>query len=210
MNGCPLSRRQLLEMTLLGAAGLFLDPAGAGAQLLEREHRPTLDAPNLAEYPIAVPVRVSVDHPMAPSHFIESVEVVLETDPVPEKGTYQFTPANGRAWVSFPMRSGAGGLLKAIATCSRHGRFVGTRELRVAGDGCASDLDAAAKDRLGNPKLRVLRAPQVGEVVEVLARLDHGSDTGLLLKAGRYVRVRSEFFLKEMHVYLGRQKISEF
>ncbi|MGH7325605.1 MAG: thiosulfate oxidation carrier complex protein SoxZ, partial [Candidatus Rokuibacteriota bacterium] len=42
------------------------------------------------------------------------------------------------------------------------------------------------------------------------ARLDHGSDTGLLLKAGRYVRVRSEFFLKEMHVYLGRQKISEF
>lgn len=109
-------------------------PPDAGAQLLEREHRPTLDAPSLAENPVAVPVRFTVDHPMEPGHFIESMEIVLETDPVPHKGTYRFPPANGRAGVSFPMRSGAGGTLKAIVTCSRHGRFVGRRELRIAGD----------------------------------------------------------------------------
>lgn len=210
MNGCPLSRRQLLEVTLLGAAGLLLDHAGAGAQSLEREHRPILDTPNLAENPTAVPVRVSVDHPMEPGHFIESVEIVLETDPVPHKGTYRFTPANGRARVSFPMRSGVGGLLKATATCSKHGRFVGTREFRVAGDGCASDPDVVAKQQPGNPRLRVAGSVRFGEVAEVLAKIDHDSDTGLRLKDGKYVRLRPEFFVKEMRVYLGRHRISEF
>lgn len=207
---CQLSRRDLLEVTLLGAAGLFLEPAIAGAQSLERDHRPTLDVPSIAENPTAVPVRVSVDHPMEPGHFIESLEIVLETDPVPHKGTYRFTPANGRARVSFPMRSGAGGPLKAIATCSRHGRFVGTRELRVAGDGCASDPDVVAKQQPGNPRLRVMGSVRVGEVVEILAKIDHDSDTGLRVKDGTYMRFRPEFFVKEMRAYLGRRRISEF
>jgi hypothetical protein len=35
-----------------------------------------------------------------------------DKDPVPSKGKFLFTPANGRAWVAFPMRLGAGGLLR--------------------------------------------------------------------------------------------------
>jgi predicted secreted protein len=210
MNSCPLSRRQLVDMTLIGAAGLLLDPAGAGAQLLERDHRPNLDTPHLAENPTAAPVRVSVDHPMEPGHFIESLAIVLQTDPVPHKGTYRFTPANGRAQVSFPMRSGVGGSLKAIAMCTRHGRFVGTREVRVAGDGCASDPDVIAKQQPGNPRLRVVGPVRVGGVIEVLAKIDHDSDTGLRLKDGKYVRFRPEFFVKEMRAYLGGRRVSEF
>jgi desulfoferrodoxin (superoxide reductase-like protein) len=48
-----------------------------------------LEVPKLAEDPTAVPVRVSVDHPMERDHFIESVEVILDADPVPHKGTYR-------------------------------------------------------------------------------------------------------------------------
>ncbi|MGH7310232.1 MAG: thiosulfate oxidation carrier complex protein SoxZ [Candidatus Rokuibacteriota bacterium] len=40
--------------------------------------------------------------------------------------------------------------------------------------------------------------------------MDHDSDTGLRLKDGRYVRVRREFFVREMPAYLGRHRISEF
>lgn len=204
-----VSRRSVVGFALFGAAEIVLRPAMSYAETVASGHQPILDVPKLAEDPTAVPVRVSVDHPMDPDHFIDSVELILETDPVPHKGTYRFTPANGRARVAFPMRSGTGGLLKAIVTCNRYGRFVGTREVRAGGDGCASEPDGA-RARPGNPRVRVMGVPKLGEVVEVAAKLDHESDTGLRLKDGKYTRVRPEFFVREMQVFLGGQRISEF
>lgn len=209
MDSALLSRRSIVELALVGAAGIVLRPAATDAGAPAFEHRPAIEVPALAEDPSAVPVRVSVDHPMERDHFIESVELILEADPVAHKGTYRFTPANGRARISFPMRSGAGGLLKAIATCNRHGRFVGTREVRVGGDGCASESDGW-RGRPGNPRVRVMGVPKLGEVVEIAAKLDHESDTGLRLKDGKYTRVRPEFFVREMQVFLGGERISEF
>jgi desulfoferrodoxin (superoxide reductase-like protein) len=203
-----MSRRSVV-FALSGAAAIVLRPAIGPAQTLAAGHQPTLDVPTLAEDPTAVPVRVSVDHPMTREHFIQSVELILEADPVPHKGTYRFTPANGRARVSFPMRSGTGGLLKAIVTCNRHGRFVGTGAVRVGGDGCASESDGW-RWRPGNPRIRVMGVPKIGEIVEVATKLDHVSDTGLLLKDGKYTRVRPEFFVREMRVFLGDQRISDF
>lgn len=205
----PVSRRSVLGFALSAAAGIVLRPAISDAEMLASGHQPILDVPRLAEDPTAVPVRVSVDHPMERDHFIESVEVILDADPVPHKGTYRFTPANGRARISFPMRSGTGGQLKAIVTCNRHGRFVGTRDVRVGGDGCAVDADGW-RGRPGNPRVRVMGVPKIGAVVEVAAKLDHESDTGLRLKDGKYTCVRPEFFVREMQVFLGDQRISEF
>ena len=98
-------------LTLLAPRRLRAQPA------LERDHRPTIDAPTLSEDPGAVPLQVSVNHPMEPDHFIRSIEVRLDNDPVPDKGKFLFTPANGQAAVAFQMRSGSGGLLKVTAEC---------------------------------------------------------------------------------------------
>jgi desulfoferrodoxin (superoxide reductase-like protein) len=204
-----VSRRRIVSCLLSSAATVILRPAMSPAEMSAAVHQPILDAPRLAEDPTAVPVRVAVDHPMDPDHFIESVEVVLEADSVPHKGTYRLTPANGRVRLAFPMRSGTGGLLKAIATCNRHGRFVGTREIRVGGDGCATESDGP-RERPGKPRIRVMGSPKPGEVVEVAVKLDHESDTGLRLKNGTYARVRPEYFVKEMQVFLGNQRISDF
>jgi sulfur-oxidizing protein SoxY len=210
MSTCLFTRRAVLEVTLFGAAWLAMRPAAGSAQAPGRPHELKLEVPILAEDPTAVPVRVSVDHPMEPDHFIRSVEVVLESDPVPYKGTYRFTPANGRAWISFPMRSGAGGVLKATEECSKHGRFVAMREVRVASDGCATTADDASRDGLGNPRLRLSRVPKAGEVMEVRTKLEHDSDTGLRLRGGRYVRERPEFFVKHLRVYVDNRLISDF
>lgn len=204
----PVSRRSVVGFALSGAAGIVLGPAPGDAGTLASEHRLIFDVPKLAEDPTAVPVRVSIDHPMERDHFIESVEVILDADPVPHKGTYRFTPGNGRARISFPMRSGTGGVLRAIATCNRHGRFVGTREVRVGGDGCATE--DGSRVRPGNPRIRVMGTPKLNDVVEVAVKLDHESDTGLRFKDGKYTRVRPEFFVKQMQVFLGRERISEF
>jgi len=205
----PLSRRAALRLATLAAAGALV-PGRAWGRAPEEEHRPFLDLPVLAEDPTAVPVRVGVDHPMERDHFITSIELTLPGDPIPHKGAFRFTPASGRAWVAFPMRSGLGGLLRATVECSRHGRFAATRELRVAGDGCAAVPAPPDKTQVGRPRLRLPRTPAAGETVEVWARVEHDSDTGLTLRAGSYVRVRPAFFVRRMRVYLDRDLVSDF
>ena len=195
---------------LVGGLLLFLTPCRAHAQsTLEDEHRPIIDAPTLSEDPGAVPLQISVNHPMEADHFIRSIEIRLDKDPVPYKGKVLFTPANGRAAVVFQMRSGTGGILKATAECSRHGRFVSTKEIRVAEGGCAGPAEAA-RDRPGNPRIYVPDSIRSGEVVQVRAKVDHNSYTGLVLKDGKYVREGPEFYVKQMLVYFDNQLISEF
>jgi len=202
-----LSRRAFA----LGATVALLGPPRLWGQARpDREHQVHLDLPVLAEEPTTVPIQVWTEHPMEPDHFVKSIEIVLENDPVPHKGKFLFTPLNGRAWVAFQMRSGAGGLVKATAECSRHGRFVGTREVRVVEGGCTSVPEKVARDRLGNPMLRLPRSVKAGEVIEVRAKVEHSSHTGLALKNGKFVRVGPEFYITQMLVYLDDQAISEF
>jgi desulfoferrodoxin (superoxide reductase-like protein) len=205
-------RMALTRRGFLVGAGLgLLAPALARAETaLEREHRPRLELPILAEDATAVPVKVWVDHPMEPDHYIRSIEVTVEQDPVPNKGKFLFTPGNGQAWLAFPMRSGAGGLARAVAECSRHGRFTGTREYRVADNGCATGADPGGRDRQGHPRVALPGSLRRGEVVEVKTRLDHNSYTGLVSRNGRFVREAPDFYVKQMLVFLDDQQLSEF
>ncbi len=201
-----ISRRTLL----LGAPLVLLAPHRLHAQPdLGRDHRAVIDTPALAEDPSAVPLQVSVSHPMEPEHFIRSIEIRLDNDPVPHKGTFLFTPANGQAAVAFHMRSGAGGVLRVTAECSRHGRFVATRETRVTDGGCAGPPDMS-RDRLGTPRIRLPESIRTGEIVQVRTKIDHNSYTGLVLKGGKYVREAPEFYVKQMLVFLDDRRVSEF
>jgi len=200
-----VSRRALLIGGLAGA----LTPVLALAQTAEDEHRPIIEVPTLSEDPSAVPLQISVNHPMEPDHFIRSIDVRLDKDPVPYKGKILFTPANGRAAVAFQMRSGTGGLLRVTVECSKHGRSVGTKEIRVTEGGCAGPVEAA-RDRLGNPRLYVPESVKNGEIIQVRAKVDHNSYTGLILKDGKYLREAPEFYVKQMLVYFDNQLVSEF
>jgi predicted secreted protein len=176
----------------------------------DREHRIDLEIPILSEEPAAVPIRVGVDHPMDPDHYIQSIEVSIDRDPVAAKGKFLFSPANGRAWVAYQMRSGTGGLVKAVAVCNRHGEFLASREVRVVDGGCSTPPERGARDRAGSPELRLPRAVKAGEAFEVRARVIHGSHTGLVLKQGKFVRELPEYHVKQMAVWLDDQRVSEF
>jgi predicted secreted protein len=206
MRAMDVPRRAVL----IGGLLCVLAPGRGHAQsTVEDEHRPIIEAPALSEDPGAVPIQISVNHPMEADHFIRSIEIRLDKDPVPYKGKLLFTPANGRAAVSFQMRSGTGGVLKATAECSKHGRFVSTREIRVAEGGCAGPAEAS-RDRLGNARIFVPESIRSGEIVQVRAKVDHNSYTGLVLKSGKYVREAPEFYVKQMLVFFDDQPVSEF
>jgi hypothetical protein len=129
---------------------------------------------------------------------------------VPYKGTFLFTPGNGRAFLAFRMRSGTGGALRAVAECSTHGRFTETREIKVVEGGCATVPDGAARERPRNVQIRLPQTVRAGESFDVRVRVDHATDPGLSLRNGKYVREAPEFYLKEMLVFVDDQKVSEF
>lgn len=206
-----ISRRRFLAGSLAAGLGsLALPPWSWSQGKPDAAHSIRIELPVLADDPVAVSLQVSVDHPMDPDHFIRWLEVTLDTDPVPNKGKFHFTPANGRAWVAFQFRSGIGGVVKVVGECTRHGRFVGTREVRVTEGGCATMPDRTVRERIGNPQIRLPRALRPGEVVEVRTRLDHASYTGLALKGGKHVREMPGFYVKQMLVYVDTRKVSEF
>lgn len=202
------TRRGFLQ--LAAGAAVVLAPRLVQAGTPEESHHARLDLPALAEDPTAVPVRVRVDHPMVRDHFIRSIDLRLAGDPVAHKGTFRFTPSSGGAWVAFPMRSGRGGVLRAAVECSRHGRFVTTRDFRVAGDGCAAIPAPPDRVQLGRPRLRLPRLGKIGDVVEVWARVEHDSDTGLSLRSGVHVRERPPFFVRQVRVYFESELVSDF
>ncbi|HSE95051.1 MAG TPA: thiosulfate oxidation carrier protein SoxY [Methylomirabilota bacterium] len=203
----PLGRRGLLIGA--GAWGL-VGPTRAGAQTaLEREHRIQLEVPLLAEESTAVPISVSVNHPMEPDHFVRSIEVTVDGDPVPDKGRIVLSPASGRAWVAYQMRSGSGGVLRATVECSKHGRFTAGQEFRVAEGGCTTP-PTGGKEAIGKPVLRLPGTIRAGETVEVRAKLDHNSYTGLVLRGGKFVRELPEHYVKQMAVYLDDQLVCDF
>jgi predicted secreted protein len=211
-DGNAMDRRAILRA--LGAASIAATagvwrPAGAQARP-DREHRIALDLPILAEEPASVPIGVALDHPMEPDHHIRSITVTVDGDPVPAKGRFLFSPANGRAAVAYQMRSGTGGLVRVVAECTRHGEVTATQELRVVEGGCSTAPDPGARDRAGDPELRVPRSVRPRQPIEVRARLIHGSHTGLVLRQGKFVRQLPEYYVTRMVVWLDDQRVSEF
>jgi sulfur-oxidizing protein SoxY len=148
-SAASLSRRGFLGLVPAVAAGLWVPRAWAsrpptdldGLRLeslspFEREHLPILRLPSVTENGAKVPVVVEMDHPMTPDHFITTVRVVNHRDPVPSKGTFELTPANGRVYLAFQARVHHGASnVTVTAECSRHGAWSASRTVVVPEDG---------------------------------------------------------------------------
>lgn len=210
-----LSRRHAIRLLALGGSVRgWTRPVAAQVPArpgdVEAAHRVQIDVPILADDPVAIPLTISLDHPMEPDHYITGFEVVLATDPVPKKGRFRFTPLSGRASVAYQIRSGQGGDLTVVAECSRHGRFETKQSVRVAPGGCALPPGASAQERGGSPSVRSTGGVKPGEPTPIWASLRHASHTGLTEKKGKFVQERPPFFVERMTVFVGERQVSEF
>src|SRR5262245_19446507 len=159
------SRRGFLG---IAAAAVMVAPAmlmaedrqGPGVEAL---HRPLLRVPAATSSGARVPITVEMTHPMEPDHYVTALEVVNLHDPVPVKGVFQFTPANGLACVAFQARVDEGqSAVTATAHCGRHGRFTASAPITVAagGGGCAGGAPPAPRleaDEIRPPVIRIPR-----------------------------------------------------
>jgi len=137
-----LSRREFLGLAS-AAAGLWIPGAWAASAAdgrllspLEREHFPLLRLPAVIKNGAKVPIAVEMAHSMTPDHYITSVQVVNKRDPIPSKGTFYFTPANGTVYLAFQARIHHGASeVSVTAECNRHGKWSTSRPISIPEDG---------------------------------------------------------------------------
>jgi len=187
----------------------------------ERLHLPVLRLPIVASNGAKVPVAVEMTHPMEPGHYISAVRVINPRDPIPSKGVFHLSPANGRAVVSFQARMDQGlSEVSVTAECNLHGRWSSTRSINVAdgAGGCAAPAPAPSRvkdDAIRPPAIRipiVLKGGRIrrDDVVRVELETRHPNRTGLGFRSGKFVQESEPFHLKEIEVSYGQERVSRF
>ncbi len=221
-----LSRRSFL-VSLLGAAWLspFLRGSlGPGRSLFargiqeepedpqrpERQHLPRVNVPRVAAVGSVVPIVVEVDHPMEPDHYIKRIEILNYNDPIPSKGTFYLTPANGHAYLSTQVRMSTGeSSVVVLVECNRHGTWTASRPITVKGEGCAiGPEEEGGTFEIREPRLRLPRLIKTGEVIKVQVKFTHPCRTGLRKVDGRFIQEQSPLYIKTMEVFYGGERIS--
>ncbi len=103
----------------------------------EKQHLIKIRIPLVAEDGANVPMQVRMDHPMEPDPYIQNIQSFNFNDLLISKGVYHFTPANGKVFLMVQLRMNAGDAdVYVAAECSRDGKWVASRKLKVAVGGC--------------------------------------------------------------------------
>jgi sulfur-oxidizing protein SoxY len=196
------------------------DPPG-DLSPFERLHAPLLRLPPATASGARVPIVVEMSHPMTADHHVTQVHVVNERDPVPSKGVFHFTPANGQVYVAFQARLDQGvSEVTATAECIRHGSWTSARSITIpaGAGGCAgtgSPPDPAHADAILPPRIRIPQAIKhgrirPGEIIDVQLEIRHPSRTGLAVQDGKFVPIAEPYYLDAIEVYEADERISQF
>lgn len=102
----------------------------------EAMHVPQVDLPIIAEDGRLVPVKVTVNHPMTPEHYIKSIEIIDNVSPIKSKGKFNLTYRNGQAYLMTRIKLAQSATVTAIAECNRHGKWAGDSTIKVTLGGC--------------------------------------------------------------------------
>jgi len=229
-----LSRRGFLGLAS-AAVGLWIRPAWADRtgegraspapgppSSLEREHLPVLQVPAFTRNGAKVPIVVEMGHPMAPDHHITSIHVANDGDPISSKGTFHFTPANGRVHLSFQARMHDGiSQVTATAECTRHGKWSASRPIEIpeGAGGCTgtgpTPVGRAKGDDVRPPVIRIPELVERGrirrdEIIHVQVKMRHPNRTGLVFRDGAFVQESEPLHLEDMEVLYGGERVCWF
>lgn len=140
-----------------------------------------LDVPKRAEDAAIVPVSITAKIPQTDERFIKTIYLVIDKNPGPLTGKFQFTPRSGRADLAFRVRIDSYSPVRAIAE-TNDGRLYMSRRFVKASGGCSapagSDLDAAMA-RLGKMKLKIHADATLDQPVPAQLMISHPNLNGL-------------------------------
>jgi desulfoferrodoxin (superoxide reductase-like protein) len=208
-------------------SGLLLakEPSAAGAgttpDRLKELHTPKLTIPAVTRNGNHVPVVVKMNHPMEPGHYIRKIQFLNESDPIPSKGIFHPTPANGEIYFAFQARMHSGtSTVKAIAECNLHGAWTAYHQITIpeGQGGCATagvPKQIAATEEILPPVIRIPEIVRRGrlakrETAEVQVKFQHPSKTGLAFEGNRFVQIEEPLYLTSMQVFYGDRLVTRY
>jgi desulfoferrodoxin (superoxide reductase-like protein) len=223
-----LSRRAFLG---LGPGAVGLAVAGPARRVaaadappsdVERLHRPRVRLPRATANGGKVPIVVEMAHPMEPDHYIERIHVLNPRDPVPSKGVFHFTPANGQAYLALQARLDAGASEVVVtAECTRHGSWSARQPIVIepGAGGCAGVAPPPGRitgDEISAPAIRIPQLVADGvirrrQIIDVQVAIKHPNRTGLHQRDdGTFVRVGEPLYISELVALYGGDRVSTY
>ncbi|MGR8940605.1 MAG: quinoprotein dehydrogenase-associated SoxYZ-like carrier [Gammaproteobacteria bacterium] len=173
----------------------------AGKSIIEGNDVIELEAPDRAEDPALVPLRIVSKIPQTPDRYIKKVLVLVDKNPFPFVGEFEFTPDSGKADLAMRIRVNTYSFIRAIAELN-DGRLVMAKKFVKASGGCSApigaDLDASMK-RLGKMKIRLDQGVKTAEPNLVQLLISHPNITGMQMdQMTRFIK--KSHFIEQLKV----------
>ncbi|NKC11634.1 MAG: thiosulfate oxidation carrier protein SoxY [Gammaproteobacteria bacterium] len=100
------------------------------------EGRIKLNLPEIAENGNTVPLKFEVDSPMTDADYVKSVHIYADGNPLPDVGSFHFSPSAGRAAASTRMRLAKTQNVVAVAEMSDGSVYTAKQAVKVTIGGC--------------------------------------------------------------------------
>lgn len=163
----------------------------AGKSIEESDAVIGLEVPYRAEDPAIVPIKVSSKIAQTKDRYIKKVWVLVDKNPFPFVGEFDFFPESGKADLAMRIRVNTYSNIRAIAE-TNDGKLTMTKKFVKASGGCSApigaDLDEAMK-RLGKVKFRLDDGLQLGQPNQAQLMISHPNLTGMQMdQMTRFIR----------------------
>jgi len=160
-----------------------------------------LETPVRAEDPALVPLKINTKIKQTNDSYIKKILVLVDKNPFPFVGEFEFTPYSGKADLAMRVRVNTYSYIRAIAEMN-DGKLYMTKKFVKASGGCSApvgaDLDAAMK-RLGKMKFRLDEGVKTNEPTLVQLLISHPNLSGMQMdQVTRFVK--KSHFVEQMKI----------
>ncbi len=162
-----------------------------------------IEAPYRAEDPALVPIKIISKIPQQKNKYIKRIVLVVDKNPYPFVGEFEFTPESGKADLAMRVRVNTYSYVRAIAELNDGSLHMAKKFVKASG-GCSApigtDLDAAMR-RLGKMKFRLDDEVKAGKPTMAQLLISHPNITGMQMdQVTRYIK-KSHFMDKLVVTY---------
>ncbi|MGZ8187591.1 MAG: quinoprotein dehydrogenase-associated SoxYZ-like carrier [Methylosarcina sp.] len=167
-----------------------------------------LEVPNRAEDPALVPLSIISKIDQSEERYIKKILVLVDKNPFPFVGEFEFTPTSGKADLAMRIRVNTYSYIRAIAEMNDGKLFMAKKFVKASG-GCSApigaDLDASMK-RLGKMKFRLEEGLKTAEPALAQLLISHPNITGMQMdQVTRFVK--KSHFIKSIKVFFNDKPV---
>ena len=167
-----------------------------------------LTTPVRAEDPALVPIKVTASLPQTKEKYIKRIILLIDKNPVPLIGEFEFTPESGKADIAMRVRVNTYSYIRAIAEMNNGDLYMVKKFVKASG-GCSAPIGAdydAAMQRLGKMKFRLDKEIQNGKPTMAQLLISHPNVTGMQMDQVTRFKRRAHF-IKQIKVTFNDKPI---